>query len=130
MITKPTIYTEEFVLEEVTKLLQDLLADKEVVYLGELFEARPYSRKRFSEWAKAFVDNIEISDTIARIQDILESRVNTGGLRKGLDSGMVKFNLINNYNWKDKSEVDQNVKGGLNLNLETKAAIDKAVDEL
>lgn len=37
---------------------------------------------------------------------------------------------LKNFDWKDKSEVDQNVKGDLNLNLETKAAIDKAVDEL
>lgn len=107
MITKPTIYTEEFVLEEVTKLLQDLLADKEVVYLGELFETRPYSRKRFWEWSEAFKENGEISDTIGRIKDILESRVNVGGLKRGLESGMVKFNLINNYNWKDKTEIDQ-----------------------
>lgn len=106
MITKPEIYTEEFVKEQLNAILSNILVNKEIIYLGELFEDLPYSRQRYSEWAKKFKDNIEISDTIKRIDDILESRVNTAGLKGKANPTMVIFNLKNNYNWKDKNETD------------------------
>lgn len=37
---------------------------------------------------------------------------------------------LKNFDWKDKSEVDSNIKADLNVNMEAKEAIDKAVDEL
>jgi len=111
MITKPTIYTEKLVKKELKSILDFILNNKEVVYLGEVFEDRPYPRQCFSEWAEKFKNNEQISDTIKRIKDILESRVNIGGLRQKLNATMVIFNLKNNYNWKDKTETDLTTGG-------------------
>jgi len=104
--TKPEKYTREFVIGELKEMLGELRGNKKIVYLGELFENRDYSRQRFSEWEKKFKEDNEISDTIVRIQDILETRVNVGGLKNELNASMTKFNLINNYDWKDKNETD------------------------
>lgn len=111
MKTKPKTYTEEFVKDQVEKILGLVLADKEIVYIGEVFEELPYPRQTFSEWRNDFKDVDEISDTIDRIKEILETRINVGGLKKNLDSSMTKFNLINNYKWKDKNETDLTTKG-------------------
>ena len=105
-ITKPIIYTEEFVKKEVEGILDEILIDKEIVYIGELFEKRAYPRENFSRWAEQFKNNEEISHTIKRIKELLEMRINIGGLKNKLNPTMTIFNLKNNYNWKDKSEVD------------------------
>lgn len=104
MITRPKIYTQEFVSEECRKILEMVLEDKEIVYIGQVFEILPYPRQVYSTWAKDFRENREISDTIKRIDDILESRVNVGGLKGKLNSTMSIFNLKNNYGWKDSFE--------------------------
>jgi hypothetical protein len=106
MKTKPTIYTEDFVLEQVRSILELILLDKGIIYLGEIFEELPYSIQRFSEWAETFKENEEISETIKRIKNILESRVNVAGLKGKANPTMVIFNLKNNYNWRDKQETE------------------------
>ncbi len=103
MKTKPTTYTEEYVLEEVESILKVLKADKKVVYLGELLSEKPYSMQRISEWKDM---NPEISETIGKIKDILQTRAVVGGLKSELNSGITKFHLINNFDWKDKTEQD------------------------
>lgn len=108
--TKPIIYTEEFVREEVTNILEEIVSNKEIVLLGEVFEKKAYTRQRFSEWAEEFKNIKEISDTIKKVKDILEERVNMGGLKNKLNPTMTIFNLKNNYGWRDKTEVDQNIR--------------------
>ena len=111
MITKPEIYTEEYVKEQLSYILDTILSNKDIIYIGEIFEDLPYSRQRYSEWAKKFENIIEISDTIKRIDDILESRVNVAGLKGKSNPTMTIFNLKNNYGWKDKTETDITSKG-------------------
>lgn len=101
METKPEIYTKDFVAKELGKMLNDVLTNKEICYIGELFENKEYTRQRFSEWEEKFKYDDEISDTIKRIREILETRVNIGGLKQKLNPTMVIFNLKNNYKWKD-----------------------------
>lgn len=110
MITKPEIYTEEYVKEQLSYILDTILSNKDIIYIGEIFEDLPYSRQRYSEWAKKFENIIEISDTIKRIDDILESRVNVAGLKGKSNPTMTIFNLKNNYGWKDKTESDISIK--------------------
>lgn len=110
MITKPKTYTEEYVKEQLSYILDIILTNKDIIYLGEIFEDLPYSRQRYSEWATQFKENDEISDAIKRIDDILESRVNTAGLKGKANPTIVIFNLKNNYGWKDKTEQDISVK--------------------
>ena len=111
MITKPEIYTEEYVKEQLSYILDTILSNKDIIYIGEIFEDLPYSRQRYSEWAKKFENIIEISDTIKRIDDILESRVNVAGLKGKSNPTMTIFNLKNNYGWKDQTETDITSKG-------------------
>lgn len=110
MITKPEIYTEEYVKEQLSYILDTILSNKDIIYIGEIFEDLPYSRQRYSEWAKKFENIIGISDTIKRIDDILESRVNVAGLKGKSNPTMTIFNLKNNYGWKDKTESDISIK--------------------
>jgi hypothetical protein len=110
MITKPTIYTEEFVLKELNDMVSELIADKDIYLLGDLFETRPYHYQRYSEWAKEFKEKKEISDTIKRIKNILEYRLNKKGLEGKINPTLTIFNLKNNYDWKDKTEVDMTTR--------------------
>lgn len=109
--TRPIIYTEEVVKNELEGILEEILSNKDIVLLGEIFENKAYPRQNFSEWAEKFKNNIEISDTIKRIKGILEERVNLGGLKNKLNPTMTIFNLKNNYGWKDKNETDITTKG-------------------
>lgn len=106
METKPTIYTEDFVRAEVKKLLDILKIKTEYIFLWELIDDMPYSRQRFSEWEKDFSYDEEISDTIKKIKDILESRAATWAMKGDLNATMTIFHLKNNYKWIDKSEKD------------------------
>lgn len=106
----PKKHTEAFVKKELAGLLKEIKVNREIIYLGEVFEERDYPRQCYSEWATDFKDVPFISDTIRRIDDILESRVNIGGLKQKLSGPMVIFNLKNNYKWKDKTETDLSIK--------------------
>ena len=108
--TKPIIYTEEFVREEVIKILEEARENKELTVIGEIFENKAYSSQRFSEWAEKFKNNDEISESIKKIKNVFENRVNIGGLKGKLNPTMSIFNLKNNYGWRDKTEVDQNIR--------------------
>ena len=119
MITKPTIWTAERVLSELTLMLEEIRLNKTIVYLGEIFEERPYPRQLFSVWGNDYKDDKQISDTIKRIDDILESRINLGGLKGKLNPALTIFNLKNNYDWKEKTEIDSRVQSeNININTE------------
>jgi len=109
MITKPVIYTEEFVKKELDDIYSESLQNPDVVVLGEILQKKPYSSQRFSEWAKKFKDNEEISESIRKIKDLFETRVNVGGLKNKLNPTMAIFNLKNNYGWRDKTEQETTI---------------------
>ncbi len=111
MVTKPVIYTAEFVLSELQSMLKSLAENSKIVYIGELIEPKPYSYKRFCEWAQTYKENDEITGTIDKIKGTLLNRAVTGGLKNELNSGMTKFHLINNFDWRDKTETDITTAG-------------------
>lgn len=112
MQTKPKIYDAEFVEAEVKALEAILANDKKILYLGELISGRGYTMQRISEWTNTFKDHTEISETIGKIKDTLQTRAVVGGLKNELNSGITKFHLINNFDWKDKQEFDHKNDGG------------------
>jgi hypothetical protein len=112
MITKPTTYTADFVLEELKTMLNEIKENKDIVYKGEVFENKAYSRQRFSEWASAFKDNQEISDTIKKIDEILETRAVKRGIDLKGNSSFLIFHLKNNYGWRDKQELEHTGANG------------------
>lgn len=116
-ITKPTIYTRDYVANEVSLLLEALISDEKIIYKGELFTYKPYSRQRYSEWKNQFADDEQISDTIEKIEEILESRAVAGAMKNELSANFTKFHMINNYGWKDKSEVENT--GDLGITIKT-----------
>jgi hypothetical protein len=67
----PIKYTEKFVFEEITVTLEEIKNNKNIIYLGEVFEKKAYSRQKFSGWGKKYEDSKKISDTIAKIKEIL-----------------------------------------------------------
>ena len=107
MITKPTTYTEEFVLQEVREILATILSDSGIFYLWQVFESRPYSQQRYSEWKRDYKGNQEISEAMERIWEILETRVVVGAMKRELHTTITVFHLKNNYKWSDKVEIDQ-----------------------
>ncbi len=115
--TRPVIYTPDFVLSELKGMIAAIKKSKRIIYIGQLFENKFYTHERFSEWAKKFVDNseksLQISQSIRRIEKLLESRVVVGAMNKKLSDKMVKFHLINNYGWKDKTETQLSGSIGL-----------------
>jgi hypothetical protein len=108
MRVRPWKYTSDFVLKELNSMLKDLENDKEkeIVFKGQLFLNRDYSRQRFSEWAKDFEDDLKITEAIKKIDDILETRLVMGGLNKKLDTILTIFCLKNNYGWVDKHKFE------------------------
>lgn len=107
MITKPTTYTEEFVLREVREILNTIQNDLSIFYLWQVFEKRDYSQQRYSEWRKDYKGNQEISEAMVRIWEILETRVVVGAMKRELHPTITVFHLKNNYKWSDKMEIDQ-----------------------
>ena len=108
-------YTAEFVLEEMKSMVSIIKGNPDIVYIWELFDNKSYSRQRFSEWVKTYSDNEEIKEISDTIKELLETRAVKGAMTNKLNGTMTIFHLKNNYDWKDKSEVDSNLKGELNI---------------
>lgn len=111
MITKPEIYTEDFVKKELADILAEVSSNDDLIFKGQVFEKKSYSSQRYSEWAEKFKENDEISETIKKIDGIFETRVVVGGLKGKLNPTMSIFNLKNNYGWRDKNETDITTQG-------------------
>lgn len=116
MQTKPTIYTEENVLEILKSMLLEAESENDTVSFKELFTRRKISQQRFSEWAEKFKDHEEISESLGRLRDIYENKLFKQGLFNKMNANLVKFGLSANYGWREKTEVDSNIKGDLNVN--------------
>jgi molecular chaperone DnaK (HSP70) len=116
MQTKPTIYTEENVKEILASMLKEAEdQENDTVSFKELFTKRKIGQQRFSEWAEKFKECEEISESLGRLKDIYETKLFKQGLFNKMNANLVKFGLSANYGWKDKTEVDQNLKGELNV---------------
>jgi hypothetical protein len=60
----------------------------------------------YQELFSYLIKKYPVFNTIKKkIDTLLVSRLNRGGLEGTLREGMTKFNLSANYNWKEKSEV-------------------------
>ena len=113
--TKPTKYTRDFVIGELKEFLGRVKGDKEIIYIKQLMAEKDYTYERFSEWRRKFsedeLNDAEITHTIKKIHNILESRQFIGGLTGGHNPAVAIFGLKNNYGWKDKQEIDHTSKG-------------------
>jgi hypothetical protein len=119
MVTKPKIYTEEFVAEKVSEALEIIANDITIIFVGQLAEKTDwFYRQLWSEWRNDFADSARISETIKKVDSIIESRNVAGGINSKLNPTMVIFNLKNNYGWKDQQHIEQNQKNTSRVEVE------------
>lgn len=104
MITKPKRYTAKFVLQEARDMLLSAVGDGKIVYIKQLFIPKDYTYERFHEWARDFKDNKEISLTLKKINELLESRLVVGGLTKGFAPKITTLLLTNKYGFTERTE--------------------------
>jgi hypothetical protein len=65
----------KWIQNELQSLLEALKSNEDIIYIGELFENKDYTRFRYSEWVKKYEDDKIVRDTSHAIKDILENRV-------------------------------------------------------
>jgi len=119
------IYTEEYVLEQVEILLKELHDNPDYIYIGELFEDKDYTRKRYNEWltipredrVSRYWDNEEIASMSSTIKEILETRAVKWLLKNELNPTWTIFHLKNNYKWVDK-QVTENTNTNLGYEVD------------
>lgn len=103
MITKPTKYTEEFVLSEITGFWSKVKSDSSLMFWQDLIRDKEYSRERIWEW-KNNKDWPEISNLCKKIHDEFELRLTKGAMLGKLNPGMTIFIFKNHYGMSDKLE--------------------------
>lgn len=116
MKTNTVIWTKERVIQELDFILNELRTNEEIVSLGDIFSKLDYSQQRFCEWANKYADISDkdnyseiISESYKKIKEMLEARIVKGATFNKMNPTFTIFNLKNNYGWKDKTEVDNNV---------------------
>lgn len=95
-------------------MLKEILDNAAIFYLWQIFDQKEYSMQRYSEWRNEYWEDEEISETIKKIGDLLETRVVVGALKKELHPTMTIFHLKNNFKWTDKVLIDQNNTNTIN----------------
>lgn len=110
MVTKPTTYTREFVLKELEWMLAELEVDESIVFKKELINPKPYSSQRYSEWANDFAEDSQISETIKKIDDILETRLVKWWLTNVYNSQITRLCLTANYNRENRETITHKIE--------------------
>ena len=115
-------WTDEIVIEELEKMLVTLKENKDIIYIWELFEDKPYSRSSFIHQVKNRENTIELTRVYHTIKELLENRAVKWLLKNELNATWTIFHLKNNYKWVDKHEVD-------NTNVNTEVESDSMTKE-
>lgn len=102
---KGTLKKDEHGLNYLVEVSHKIMTQQKPYTITGLALALDTSRETLLEYE----DKEEFVDTIKKAKDKCHNYVETSLLTSN-PTGAI-FNLKNNYGWKDKSEVDQNVKG-------------------
>lgn len=110
---KPEKWTAEFCLNELNEIEKYIQSEdgEDVVFIIECCLYRGYSSNKWSEMKNKFAENLELSETIKRIEDFLEVRLYKAGLTNAVNSTMAIAGLNNKYRWANKYENDITSKG-------------------
>jgi hypothetical protein len=111
--TKPIVWSEDYVEQELNEMLDNCIKDNSIVYVKELVLYKRYTWNTMMDYVKKYTENQKIFYAYRKIKEICEIRINKGGLDHTYHNGMVKFNLINNYgdDWKESAHIDHTTKG-------------------
>lgn len=89
--------------EEISEVLQGMIErlekdeDEEIYTLGRLFVLERIPVEYYSRWGHKWKENAKIMDKLNTIRDIIEDRINRGGMSKRFSVKMVRFNLLNHF---------------------------------
>lgn len=98
---RPKIYDEEFINKQADGLLLWLKKDPNNIYFEEFLLDQDIHPKRMYEWIKV---NQRFSDAYELAHTRQLQRLKKGTTEKTYDSSFVKFILINNHDYKEKTE--------------------------
>lgn len=99
------IYTEQWFYNEVTTMLDDLIANEQIKSKAELLTLKHYSPSRFYRYKAKYNTSKRIDEVYQKINNILEARLINQGLT-GKNFPFVIFLLKNHYGYQDKKEVE------------------------
>ena len=103
---RPKLFTLKYCLSEVQKMLKILeKSNTNIILLTQLCHSTGHSRFQFYEWKRQFMHDTEFSNTVKKIEEILETRIWLGAMSKQLNTLVSLFHLKVNYGYKDK-EID------------------------
>jgi len=109
----PKFKTKEEMQEKIDKYFEECKIDKRPITFSGLAYAIGLSRQGLLNYSK----DERFFDTIKRAKEYVETTmeerlVGTSGIATG-----IIFNLKNNYGWKDKQEIDADVKTNIKVRL-------------
>jgi len=110
-------WTDQVVIDQLNIMLEELNSNKEYIYIGQLFDNKPYGRSSFIQQVSNRKDNPDIAKVYNTIKDILETRAVSWAMTSSLNPTFTAFHLKNNYWWVDK-QVNENTNTNLNLEVE------------
>ncbi len=113
-------YTPKFVTDELQAMIDYMNSEdgSDVIFISELCLHRGYSPQRWSEIANKYADNENISETIKRIESILEIRLYKAGLTGAVNPTMALAGLNNKYKWINGKQLNENVNANVNMNTD------------
>ncbi|SDJ95522.1 DNA-packaging protein gp3 [Pedobacter sp. ok626] len=103
-------WTKQVVLDHLTQILQKVKTDK-IFYLGVALAELDLYHQVWSEWTKKFETDKQVSDTIKRIEGLIEANILQLAGSNKMNTAIAIFVLKNKYKWSDKHEVDHTSKG-------------------
>ncbi|MDD4515655.1 hypothetical protein [Massilibacteroides sp.] len=121
-------WTREKALELVEEALQILMDNEELFCAGEVAAIQKQYRQLYGYLFEKFDD--EVFNTIKnRFENILETRMYVLGAKNKINPTMAIFGLKNNFNWKDKTEVDTKVDMHMNVDPFKQIRDNSEIDE-
>lgn len=103
-------WTKQVVLDHLEQIQQKVKADN-IFYLGVALAELNLYHQVWSEWTKKFGDDRHVSDTIKRIESLIEANILQLAGSNKMNTAIAIFVLKNKYKWSDKHEVDHTSKG-------------------
>lgn len=101
-------WTEKKALKVGSDLIEWLKADSKNIFFEEfLYVENDYYSELITYLSNKFSSFLKLIKKAKKIQEI---KLMKYGVFDNLNAAMTKFTLINNHNWKDKQEIENNIK--------------------
>ena len=106
-------WTKEIALQLAEDLIKWQKEEQENIFWEEfLYIENDYYSELIAYLCHKFVPFLKLIEKAKKIQEIKLKKYGTGDV---LNAAMTKFVLINEHNWKDKTELENNIKGEITI---------------